>query len=559
MTRVHHDRGVTIPLVALLLPVMIVMTAFAVDLGMQRSSRRTMQARADVIALDMVRVIGGRTIDAINADPTTMIALHDSAQRNGAVVDIPNGSADANAERITRIEWGRWNPATKQFELIATTLVPDAVRITGEQRTQFRFQPGSGDVTRTAVATMNAGASLRLGSFAARASTGASPFLSPLVGDAVGATGGGYEGLEKSDVTPNELVPYLPSGSTGGGTPEEVLAAEVEVADLMRATAEALRNDPDATSDDIANATFLDDRSVTVPPGPPVRIEDIVAAEQGGEAGAVATEVNVLDLIAGAAFVANGDNAIAVPAVGFSQPGMVQSPACDSDVSNDATEVCNALKVIQAPVIIAGGVGAAGSTSQVEIRSGVGAIVPELSDAKVQLDFRLASGSATIAGILCANPKAVSSLIATGLIEVDVRITGVVTVSAPLVPDFPVPVVITATRPPSQASELADFDEQPDGSFYPPIYEAGQQDLGLDGLAFTTQVESIPPAISAGLDTIVNGTVMPHITGTILPTIENEYLIPLLNSIGANLVGADLAANAVNCALPRLASDPQPA
>ncbi|MGH9275543.1 MAG: pilus assembly protein TadG-related protein, partial [Acidimicrobiales bacterium] len=51
-----RDRGATLPIVALILPVLIIMTAFAVDLGRQRSSRRTMQARADIVALDMVRL-----------------------------------------------------------------------------------------------------------------------------------------------------------------------------------------------------------------------------------------------------------------------------------------------------------------------------------------------------------------------------------------------------------------------------------------------------------------------------------------------------------------------
>ncbi len=54
------DRGAVLPLVAIVLPVLILLTAFAVDLGRQRASRRTMQARADVIALDLARLMDGR-------------------------------------------------------------------------------------------------------------------------------------------------------------------------------------------------------------------------------------------------------------------------------------------------------------------------------------------------------------------------------------------------------------------------------------------------------------------------------------------------------------------
>ena len=60
-TRWATDRGATLPILAVTLPVLILMTAFAVDLGRQRMDRRTMQARADVVSLDLLRLADGRT------------------------------------------------------------------------------------------------------------------------------------------------------------------------------------------------------------------------------------------------------------------------------------------------------------------------------------------------------------------------------------------------------------------------------------------------------------------------------------------------------------------
>ena len=63
----RDERGAIIPMVAMLLVVLIPSTAIAVDLGMQRVVRRDMQALADVVALDLVRLVDGRTAAQINS------------------------------------------------------------------------------------------------------------------------------------------------------------------------------------------------------------------------------------------------------------------------------------------------------------------------------------------------------------------------------------------------------------------------------------------------------------------------------------------------------------
>ena len=84
--RMRDERGAIIPMVALLLVVLVPSSAMAVDLGMQRVVRRDMQTLADVIALDVVRLVDGRTASQIQAGynglPTLANALTRSVARN---------------------------------------------------------------------------------------------------------------------------------------------------------------------------------------------------------------------------------------------------------------------------------------------------------------------------------------------------------------------------------------------------------------------------------------------------------------------------------------------
>ena len=68
-------------MVALLLVVLVPSSAMAVDLGMQRVVRRDMQTLADVVALDVVRLVDGRTASQIHG---RLQRPADPRQRRGA-------------------------------------------------------------------------------------------------------------------------------------------------------------------------------------------------------------------------------------------------------------------------------------------------------------------------------------------------------------------------------------------------------------------------------------------------------------------------------------------
>jgi hypothetical protein len=378
--------------------------------------------------------------------------------------------------------------------------------------------------------------------------SGQSPLLSPILNDAIGATAGGYDGLADSDLPLDHVVPFLPEFSGGVGTPDEVLDTDVYLGDFLLASADALRNDPDATGADLANAEVLEAIHADVDGQAQFRLGDLVGAEQGSEEAALQGDVNLLDLVAGSILLANGENAIAMPPPTVAIPGVLQvNTPCDSSPANDATEVCSALTVIERPVTFTGRPGASANTKQLALRNGIsGGLVPLLDLAQTQVNLKAATGLAEIAAINCGDPRAVTALITTGLLETTVRVTGLITVDLFLT-SITVPIVMTATRPPSSSFESVTFTEQPDGSFSPPNYEAGSQDLGLGNLTFTTTIGSTNSSVTAAVQTIVNGTVTPFLVGTLLPLIEQRLVIPVLKSLGANVSGADLAALAVGC------------
>jgi uncharacterized membrane protein len=536
----HRDRGATIPIVAILLPVLILMVAFAVDLGMQRSNRRTMQARADIIALDLVRLADGRTEDEIltDLDPSYATALAGTLDRN----EVPSSV-------LIDVEYGTWDGVT--FTGTLPDGVPSAVQVTATQTDDYFFQPGSGTVVRSAVATTSAEAKGELGSFAARASTSGSPLLGSVLGDALNTSVVGYDGLLSSDIDLGLLASELDLG-----TPYEVLNSDITVAELYHASAEAIRNDPDSDADDLANANLFDAVGTSLSGTGSMQLGDILAAEQGGEEGALTGTINAFDLFSAAALVANGENALAVPNLSLSA-GLVQTAGpCNANPADDATEVCTALSLIQGPIQFGfGPIGTRGRTSQARTRLGATGGIPGLTSAATQLDVSVASADAVIQDITCGDPRTVRIGVGTGLADVSMRVTGRITVPLVLT-SVSVPVTITLDRAPTNDLESVVFTEQSDGTWTPDPFEAGTENLGLTGVTATVNLDltGLTPAVSAIVNTASGAILNPiiaTITGPILTALDSATA-PFFQQLGLNLAGADLSALGAECELPKL-------
>lgn len=351
------DRGVVLPLFALMLTTLILMVSFAVDLGRLRAERRDVQADADAIALDAVRAMAGmQTPEALTAAVTE---ANLSAARN----DFPATLTVAN------VAVGMWDVANQELDPSGPTDYPDAVRVTLSSTIPMYFDLSSDErsVTRTGVAVARAQTKGALGSVfsglqlydpadgcAARADADAQmTFMNHLfteyfdiqVSGGVGAgadtgtiscdvTGPAdglqldalsYQGLAFSKVTLGQLAQQF-----GGASPEQLMASSVTAADLFNATADALDAngnvaDSEAAADLRLIAASMDteaDGGAEVP-GQPSRLPfgqiasggtpaDCADADDEPKPCAAEAELNVLQMLHAAALAMDGENFAAV-------------------------------------------------------------------------------------------------------------------------------------------------------------------------------------------------------------------------------------------------------
>jgi uncharacterized membrane protein len=420
-TRLRDERGLTIPIVALLLGVLVLMVSFAVDLGRLRSDRRLAQAGADVIALDMMRIVGGRTFKEVVDDPNTLVALSASATRNG-FTNAVGTVADSTLPRVTAIEWGTTDSlgdgdtfeAFQYGDPVDDVRVPTAVRITTERTTDYFFQPGSGDVERTAIAAYpQPNVDVEIGSVAAgfqptvpdsvaldATVTALNARLAAHFGATVPNPGSagfdlvGYRGLAAADV---DL--WRVAANAGFASPNEMLASDMTVGQLFDATATALdqqaaEGDPNAAGAAAELRRFqtqmgVDNSSTT-------RLGDSFAFETGGDEAAAEAAVNVLDLLVGGANVINGENfvsyefATAIPGVAIADVDqhLVQSIRRRENVGVGATVETQQLRL----------------AVELEVLPLAG--MPGGSTMKIPLIIEAATADGTVTRIDCADPIA---------------------------------------------------------------------------------------------------------------------------------------------------------
>ncbi len=205
--RDRDERGAVAVFVAVVLSLLLVASAFAVDLGMQRAARADMQAVADAVALDLARELDGRTATELG---TLQTAADASRDRNEAT---SLGSTPAVTPEL-----GVVNPATGAFTPVAGGVVPNAVRVTASTVVDFAFGVApDGGAQRSAIAMANPDACLRLGSTLLDLQSGNSVLLNAVLGDILGGslnlTAVSYQGLAGAEVTLADLAVALGAGT----------------------------------------------------------------------------------------------------------------------------------------------------------------------------------------------------------------------------------------------------------------------------------------------------------------------------------------------------------
>jgi uncharacterized membrane protein len=532
--RLGRDRGAVTTFVALTLPVLILMTAFAVDLGRQRSSRRTMQARSDIIALDLVRLADGRTEDQIMAGAQAEMVA--SAQRNG----IEPAKVD--------FEYGTWSKASGFIGTLGTA-VPNAVRVTSAETIDYYFRPGEGATSRTAIARTDAKAGFSIGSFAAAVDSGNSALLNLLIGDALGLGVLSYSGLATADLDWLGIATQM-----GFGTPEELFTSGVDAYEVVSAGAEILRRD----SANAAQVAVLDQvLAVSDSPLRDVSVLDVITVDAGGEAAAATAGVNLLDFLTTAAFIANGSSGVSVPAVNLGFPG---------------ASVTGSLNLIQQPQTVFGGVGASTGTSQagVTATSTIGtttignrvvstleSIVPGICgllllgpllcgltsrlitiDLNATLTVNLATADGTIARIGCGSPQELDVDVRSDLVSTSLVLNAVIKANGSTVGTVP----LSVSSGGGAFNGAADFVLPPDqfDVFYPVNPASGA--IGLE-TASIQGLGALGTLLTPALNTLINATVT---------QVNANIVQPLGELMGVRVASADVAPRAVDCNLAQL-------
>ena len=562
LRRKRGEEGAVVPMVAIFLTVLITMSAFAVDLGMQRVARRDMQALADVIALDMVRQIDGRSHAVIKAANTWRSALRGSMYNNleSLGVDYDDIAAQQHQELLTgtvagepvevTVEMGRTS-ANGVFSSISYPEVPTAVRVTAETSVDFAFAPGSGGASRTAVTYADAGGCFSLGSYAARVDLGDSFILGPLLGvlgTDVDLDLLDVQGLADTHITALDL---LETDLTAGGF-EQMLATTVGLDDLMLATADALR----ANSGQTAQVQLLEDLVALPLPALDVPLGELLDLDTGS-ATALNAELNVLDLVAGGVFIGNGDSAIRLPlSLGV---GTVTNVTVDVVIGQKPIVTCGRqgeteAQVSQVSVIVGGNLA--------NLNLGVASI-----SAPVSVELALDPANASLTGLRCDDgDRMLDFTVSSGLLDLDVMVgdsedpdllsikaAGLNIADGYLLASGSRGAGLTETG----TVTVADGDYAAAAPF-----EAGDGNIGLPGLGVVSQIKLLSnvPGINIIVNTLlgglVNGVVSPLLSIVINPLVQALDLVvlsPLLESLGINLTGADVRAVPVaECALPKL-------
>lgn len=583
--RRRDETGGVLAMVAVMVSVLLVMAALAVDLGMQRVARRDMQAVADIVALDVARLLDGRTAavvaagDARHAPLAT--ALADSVGRNDdlALGDPPVVTAtlvrlDAAGDPVVGAD-GRPTPVTG-------SALPDAVLVRASTAVDFGFAPGEGGASRTALGIARKVACYSVGSYAARVRSADSALVATLVAPLNGLVRPqanldvlGYRGLATTTVTLAELAADLTAGSV-----QQLLTGTVTADQLLRATVRVLqRRSPANTVAVDALGQVLKGQALLTTP---VVLTDVLGVSPTDVA-AAQVGLNVLDLVVGTLLVADGEHFVDLgnlsagignlAPIGAARLTLVERPRLECGTFGDATSLAETSQLdadahlrLQLPSIngITGATGVV-QTPEADVRlqvdlgnaTGTLAAEPVCNDGTVaspdEVEVAVRSGLATLrlSTMLRFEAKLKVNLLGVlGLTAVDVRF------ALPAVAEQPMPDTGSTASlrvPPHDTTVVTTGTVAPLGGF-------SVATVASEMTAYVAGVKVVDPStlglIDAALAPVTTQlAVNASVTGPLnaLVSSVNGVLVPLRTLLGLNVSGADvLAVGRPVCGAPTL-------
>lgn len=552
----RDERGAIAIVVAICVLLLAGIASFAVDLGYQRVAARDMQAVADVVAMDMARELDGRT-SAELVGPGWQNTVAESLGRNDddavgqalgvvscaattAELGVAAGAAAGEICAYPGILHADGSftdsgaaPAT-HVRVLAATAVDYFLPVFAE----------GGAVGKQALAKASSQACLRLGSFAVNLDSQKSVLLDVLLGDALNTTTLGYAGLATSRVSLFDLAAEL-----GAGSPHQILDAELSVSQLYLAMADVLVADGDTV-----NATLLQSIATQASASTTVQLSDVLSLDTT-QGSVLDAELNVLDLVAGSAFVANGTNLLSIPAATVSIPGL--------------SSVSASLKVIEAPRPACGRVGRArAETAQFELKLtgtvnnadlGIIGLLDLLNTAKATIDVSLsvtaAESTALLTDATCAagtvaDPLSITADVNNALARLDLVLDAKVHVLG--ITKVGIRTAVSDVAGANQSTATVTIDSEPadPGDWAVPT-QTGSNSLGGVGASTSSHVY-------LG-NTSLLSTLLPRLESNVYnqlnASLDTKLVTPLVQLFGLTLGGSDLFAlrPAPTCNSPALA------
>lgn len=401
----RDQRGAVAIMVAASLALLLVVAAFAIDLNMQRVAARDAQATADLVALDVARELDGRPKAQYSASELDRV-FRASVARNAGGLGL---EADTLTYELVVAQAGGG------YRSAAASDTPDAVRVVARGSQRRLFATGRAGVVRAAVATADNSACFRVGSFAADLNgaqgTVLGPVLNALLGSAVNLDVLTYRNLASTSVS---LLSLVETGKLGVGTVDELLRLPgLKVADLFIASATVLDK-----QGNLAQAAVL--RTLALQVGTPtIKVADLLYVAPGAGA-ALQASLNVLDLVAGTAFLIKDGRTLDVPGASIVLPGL-GSVTMSLQVVEPMQPGCN---------------NTGGSASTAQVRLSVTATLPGRSLAvplvgtvtvaptTVTLEANLGQAEAVLQGVSCtaSGPASMTVRLRSSVVG-DVRVT----------------------------------------------------------------------------------------------------------------------------------------
>ena len=394
MRRARDERGAVAVFTALLTTTVLTgFASFAVDIGYHRMAARDMQAVADLVAMDMARNLDGRPSGALlgtawNTELTTSLNAQGDTLGAALTTQTCTAAQVAGANATLSVTGVCAYPgvlnADGTFADSGTAAATHVKVLTRTDVTYFLpiFSEG-GAAPKSAIAKAQKTACFGLGSYLMRLSTGESPLLNAILGDALNTTALGYSGLATVNL---ELLDL--SAALGVGTPQELATANVTAGQLFSAMATAISRKSPQTSADISAIGILQAAASTNTPS--FSLGDLLSVGPS-TAAALGASINALDLVKGAAALADGDHALNVPGLTIGVPGLTVASA--------------KLHVVEGPQIYCGPTGGSTRlTSQARVALtldllNTGDLAVLSAPVRLTLDLRLANAKGTLTDI----------------------------------------------------------------------------------------------------------------------------------------------------------------